>query len=91
MTLDEELKAIKEVIATFPATFGLRAFPGDRFRIGERQSYFGGAGNNTMMLYTQRLKTTQVKNGPSKGQYQDEWVDFAKGTPEELRRQVVKL
>ncbi len=76
--MNDECKAIALVIATFPAEFGLCAFPGDRFRIGERESYFGGPGNGTLMLYTQRW------NGR-------EWCDFAKGTEAELRRQIVRV
>ena len=76
----KQKEVFKRVAATFTATFGLRAFPGDTFRISESSSYFGGSmlscEESELILYTER------KRG-------DEWVDFAKGTAEELRRQVV--
>lgn len=70
----EQAPAVKAAIATFQATFGLRAFPGETFRIGASQSYYSDTYG--IMLYTQR-------------QDGDRWLDFAKGTPEELRRQIV--
>lgn len=77
--------AIDAAIAQFPTMFKLRGHEGT-FRIGRRESYVS---QGRIMLYTQRLRTTQVQNGPSRGQYQDEWCDFAKGTVEELKAQVV--
>ena len=64
---------IKEVIATFPATFGLRSFSGLAFRISETSSFFSG---EQLFLYTE----VQQSGG---------WVSFAKGTERELRRQLV--
>ena len=84
----KQKEVFKRVAATFPATFGLRAFPGDTFRISESSSYFNGpmlsCEEQHLMLYVERHKKshTERKRG-------DEWVDFAKGTAEELRRQVV--
>lgn len=72
----EERMLIAKVIDTFPVTFGLRGFPGDLFKISESASYFGGAKNETLMLYTARW---DGKN----------WNDFAKGTEYELRREIV--
>lgn len=68
------------VVATFPAEFGLRGFPGEVFRISEQASYFGDAPYGSprpLMLYTERLC--------SDGQ----WHDFAKGTESEMRAQCV--
>lgn len=73
----EEEAKISAVIAKFPKTFGLRAFPGDTFQISLRNSYIGN--NDNIQLYTQILG----KNG--------EWDDFAKGTEDELRREMVKI
>ena len=70
----EDCDKIKAAIARFPATFGLRAFPGNLFRIGERESYVSTGG--AVMLYTQRLVDGR-------------WQDFAKGTEAELRREIV--
>jgi hypothetical protein len=67
---------INAAIAQFPATFGLRAYPGETFRIGIAQSYINDAGE--IMLYTQR-------------QTAGEWLDFAKGTAHELRLELVHL
>ena len=67
---------ITDAAKAFPATFGLRAFPGDTFRIGLDISYLGGRDNTTVMLYT------EIKRG-------DSWHGFAKGTREELLREVV--
>ena len=39
---------IRDEIAKFPETFGLRAFPGDRFSLNESASYVSGG---TTMLY----------------------------------------
>ena len=70
---EKQQAAIAKVIATFPETFGLRGYPDYVFRIGKRESYFSG---DTLNLYTQRL----VKG---------KWVDFAKGSEDELRAQIV--
>lgn len=75
MKSDDRLKAI---IATFPERFGLRAFPGETFRIGFDQSYWPKPDSVVPQLYTQRL-------------VDDQWLDFAKGTPDELRKQLAKL
>jgi hypothetical protein len=70
---------VTDAIAQFPATFGLRAFPGDVFKISPFHSYesdFPAPG--TVYLYT------YVRRG-------DAWHSFAKGTPQELRAEVVAL
>jgi hypothetical protein len=70
---------IAAVIATFPETFGLRAFPGDTFRVSASASYFSGnGGTGTLNLYTQRRNPDGV------------WCDFAKGTESELRAQITE-
>ena len=66
---------VDEVIARFPETFGIRAFPGKVFSISRFNSYWNG---REVMLYTQR------KEG-------DNWLDFCKGTERELSVQIVKL
>jgi hypothetical protein len=79
---EKERTCFAAVLATFPATFGLSAFPGETFRISEQSSYFNGPFTDptrgTLMLYTERL----AKDGT--------WLDFAKGTECELRRQIVR-
>lgn len=66
---------IRDAVARFPSTFGLRGFPGDVFRISPTSSYVSGGG---VMLYTQRRDDGH-------------WLDFSKGTEAELRREVVPL
>jgi hypothetical protein len=66
---------IRDAIARFPPTFGLRGFPGDVFRLSPTSSYVSGG---SVMLYTQR------KEG-------DHWLDFSKGTEPELRGEIVPL
>lgn len=60
--------------ADFPPTFGLRGFPGDTFRLGLEACF---ESNGVLMVYTQRL-------------IGESWADFAKGTVEELRREIVR-
>lgn len=66
----------EQVIARFPATFGLRAFPGKTFRISAQASYVNDSG--TLQLYTQVLRDGQ-------------WLDFAKDSEKELRAELVDL
>ena len=78
MTYLEEKEAIVKAAAEFPPTFGLRAFPGHTFRIGLRQSYTDH--NGVIWLYTQRREDSRTGG--------DDWIDFAKATPGELRREI---
>jgi hypothetical protein len=64
---------ISEIIASFPATFGLRSRPGEVFRISKAYSYVNDDG--IVMLYT------EVKRG-------NDWLSYAKGTVEELEKQI---
>jgi hypothetical protein len=66
---------IRNAIANFPSTFGLRGFPGGVFRISPTSSYVSGG---RVMLYTERKD-----NG--------DWLDFSKGTEAELRSEVTSL
>jgi hypothetical protein len=77
------MPTIREAIATFPATFGLRAYPGRVFSISEPCSYLGGVGGDVIMLYT------TIRAVGHTGAFV--WLDFAKGTVEELRAEVVSL
>lgn len=79
MGTDKEQKEIDRVISTFPDEFSLKAFPGSRFRISRHNSYFRGPGEcgGELMLYTQKYV------------FDVGWIDFAKGTEAELRKQVV--
>lgn len=73
MTRDQELQTVHAAAAEFPATFGLKAFPGRVFRISTAASYCTIGGD--VQLYTQALSD-------------DGWLDFAKASPAELRKQI---
>ena len=68
--------AINRVEAKFGQVFGLRAFPGERFRIFESECFVSESVR--VMLYT-----SVERNGG--------WSSFAKGTELELHQQAVKL
>ena len=68
---------VGEAIKLFPATFGLRAFPGRVFRIEPEASYWSE-------LEGQPLLYAFVE-------CDGKWLSFAKGTVAELRREMVKL
>lgn len=72
---------IAEAAARFPPTFGLRWYAGSVFRVSPESSYVmtDARGNEEVVLYTQR----RMPDGA--------WLDFAKGAPEELAREVVPL
>lgn len=68
------IHSVAGAIAQFPATFGLRSFPGKMFRLSQTSSYISG---DTVQLYT------EVQNADGT------WSSFAKGTIDELRQQLV--
>ena len=68
--------AVIEAASQFPETFRLRAYGAETFRIHAGISYVSAG---RVVLYTQRLAAG------------DEWLDFAKGSPAELRAQVVPI
>jgi hypothetical protein len=74
-SVDDARDSIATIVATFPATFTLRAFPDGTFRVSPTASYRGD--NGEAWIYTQR------RNGNGT------WSDWAKGTAEELRREIV--
>lgn len=67
--------ALDSIICQFPPEFGLRAFPGKRFCISRTASYISDNGDSVVLYVF-------VKQG-------DQWLSFAKGSPEELRREVI--
>lgn len=67
-------KMVADAVEQFPTAFGLRAFPGDTFRVSLRDSYVNDSG--VVMVYT------EVKRG-------ERWLSFAKGTVSELKREIV--
>ena len=83
LSYDEEqtlvTNTIAEVTAEFGDEFGLRAFPGKRFRLAPRLSHFYSEGH--VQLVVQVHDPARVK---------PEWVDFGRDSVEELRRNIVK-
>lgn len=72
-------KAVDEAVARYPGEFGLRAYPGDRFRLERRDSYWTDLDGGGPMLYTHILN----KDG--------KWRSFCKGTERELKREMVAI
>ncbi len=67
---------IKEAIVLFPSEFGLSSFPSERFRISEWASYIND--KNEVMIYLDRKMPD------------DTWLNFAKGTIEEVKKYLTK-
>jgi len=63
---------VKEEVAKFPESFGLRGFPGQRFTLNESASYESPFGSGNVLLYV----------------FTEDGLAFSKGTPAELRREV---
>jgi hypothetical protein len=74
----EDRDAVASAVASFPASFKLKAFPDKTFRVSPYSSYVND--NGVIMLYTE----VQVDYGSG-------WESFAKGTAEELRAQIVGI
>lgn len=82
--------AVKAACARFPATFGLKAFSENTFRVSLRASYMS---QGRVMIYTERNVSREgfVKLYGREPRYADElWIDFAKGTVSELLAQIIK-
>ncbi|NQY04271.1 MAG: hypothetical protein HRT76_13600 [Halieaceae bacterium] len=85
-----ERELIAEAIAAFPAEFGLRAFPGDVFHIEldacywDCGMYMGKPDHKPgPMLYVYIKKYTATGT--------PDWLSFSKGSPSELRRQMIEI
>lgn len=79
---NDEGRIIDEAVASFPATFGLRAFPGKVFHIERSQCYWDNG-----MLYGK----PDHEAGPMLYIFTGEegGLAFSKGSPAELRREIV--
>jgi hypothetical protein len=53
-SVPSERDLIQAAVARFPATFGLKAFPGEVFHIREAQSFLDGQGRVMLYLYTSK-------------------------------------
>lgn len=71
---ETQLKLIETEMAKFPPTFGLRAYPEFVFRVNHSDSYVRD--NGEILLYT------DVR-------HDGKWKSFAKGTPAELRKELI--
>jgi len=91
-TYEDELAAVAAAVAEFPAEFGLRGYPGKTFRVSPTASYYSagwdhGGGDRQpagVQVYTQVQADENSRYGNA-----GDWLDFAKGTVEELRREVI--
>ena len=85
------MDSIEAIIATFPETFGLRAFPGDVFRISASMEQGGksyASPQNGPQLVTQVNRQLGV-GGADLVFMPARWLDFSRDTPSELRREIV--
>jgi hypothetical protein len=73
---DRRARLVREAVASFPAVFKLRAFPNDLFQVHPGESYWSELNGGEVLVYTFVLRETG-------------WTAFAKGTPAELRGQLV--
>jgi hypothetical protein len=86
MSKDYEL--VESVIARFPKYFGLRGWPDRVFRIGVRESFVS---DGVVKLYTQALFATRelpVRDQQGHEPHGFTWLDFAKGTEDDLAGQL---
>jgi hypothetical protein len=77
LTFAQQLDAVEQAVERFPDEFGLRNFPEKRFCISKAASYYA---SHEVMLYTY-VWDEQL----------NQWMAFAKGTEQELRREIVAL
>jgi hypothetical protein len=66
------MNAVDKAMTEFPETFGLRAFPGQRFTLNRSASYERPLGSGDVMLYV----------------FTEDGLAFSKGSPAELRGEV---
>lgn len=78
MTYQEEQNLVKAEIAKFPKEFGLRAFRGKRFMIHDSASFYSQTYGVQLYAFIWDPEASR-------------WEAFCKGTPEELRREVIPL
>lgn len=72
---------VKAAAAEFPATFGLRAYPGRLFRIEQGASFVS---QGVVLLYVYAKRDESIDGIPS-----PQWLAFCKGTGPELAREIV--
>lgn len=99
--LDEQ-KAIDDAIAQFPAEFGLRdhRVKGKKFTIVRGSCYYDSGIRNgvpdlppgpILYVYIYWDNATLKSNGHEEVEEGGRWMSYAKGTVEELRKEIVPL
>ena len=85
MSKKTDRERVTDAIAEFPAEFSLRAFQDGRFRLSVEKSYVSGG---DIVLVTQRyFEANESSYMPINTAG---WLDFASGSPCELRREYVE-
>ncbi len=64
----------------YSGRFGLKAFPGQTFRVNADKSFLGGPNLDVMKLAVQVFNSQQ-----------GEWVDFSTSTAEELNPELTRI
>lgn len=86
MRYQDEQEAIRAAVATFPETFGLRAYPGSIFRLEPRSSFLSESSGLQLVLQRKMSEEESKKYRMDSGFY-----DFTRDTPENIRGAMVYL
>lgn len=76
LTYSQEQAAVAAAAATFPATFGLRAYPGDRFRIDAFKSFYSDYAGGVQLVIQRDCGA-------------DGFRDFTRDLPAAIRAQMI--
>jgi len=81
---EEEQRLVREAEESFPAEFGLYAFPGDKFRIRKRAGFYDSReGVQVVVEVKVKPGSTNEKMFPGR-----EWLDFIRTSPGEVRKEM---
>lgn len=89
-TYEQEAEAVRAAAAAFPATFGLRAFRGEVFRINARESFYSEGEVQLVvdvLVTASSPRTTPARMGKPEGT----WMNFGRNTPAHVRQEMVTL
>lgn len=81
-TYEQEQQQITDAIAQLPETFGLRAFPGKRYRLAPRASHFVSEGEVQLVVQAEMTADEQQKY------HLQPWADFGRNTLAHLLREL---
>jgi hypothetical protein len=81
---EDEQAQVRDAAASFPPTFGLRAFPGDVFRINAGASFVS---EGAVQLVIDVQRTAQHDQWLSPDDSRD-WLNFTRDTPAAIRREL---